>query len=136
MMGAMKALMSSDSIQKMTWMSNGKDLHTYLGSDIPQEYGGSRPSLEGSARTVKFDDGSEGTKDGIAVVVQDIAPTKTEEAPEKDVTTTAAAPEPVNESKPTTTPMVTEPITTTAATDAPAPEIKTTGAASKAADIA
>ncbi|WPG99439.1 Hypothetical protein R9X50_00225300 [Acrodontium crateriforme] len=132
MMGAMKALMSSDSIQKMTWMSNGKDLHTYLGSDIPKEYGGTCPSLEGSARTVKFDDGSEGANSGIAVV----APTATDEAPEKDVTPIATEPELVKESKTEATTTAKDSITMPIATNAPAPEIKKSGPTSKAAEIA
>jgi phosphatidylinositol transfer protein SFH5 len=37
MMGAMKALMSKDSIQKMTWLTYGNQLHTYIGGDVPKE---------------------------------------------------------------------------------------------------
>ncbi|KAK5130978.1 hypothetical protein LTR08_001389 [Meristemomyces frigidus] len=55
MMGAMKMMMSKDSIQKMTWMTYGNQLYQYLGTDIPQEYGGGGPSLQGSALTVKYD---------------------------------------------------------------------------------
>ncbi|KAI7109407.1 hypothetical protein KC316_g19588, partial [Hortaea werneckii] len=55
MMGAMKMLMSKDSIQKMTWMTAGNQLNQYLGSDVPKEYGGKGPGLEGSATTVKYD---------------------------------------------------------------------------------
>ncbi|KAI7241929.1 phosphatidylinositol transfer protein SFH5 [Hortaea werneckii] len=55
MMGAMKMLMSKDSIQKMTWMTAGNQLNQYLGSDVPKEYGGKGPALEGSAMTVKYD---------------------------------------------------------------------------------
>lgn len=54
MMGAMKALMSKDSIQRMTWMTYGNQLHTYLGSDIPKEYGGTGASLEGTAITPRY----------------------------------------------------------------------------------
>jgi hypothetical protein len=54
MMGAMKAIMSKDSIQKMTWMTYGKQLHTYLGSDIPKEYGGSGAPLQEKALTPKY----------------------------------------------------------------------------------
>ena len=57
MMGAMKMLMSKDSIQKMTWMTYGSNLKDYLGTDIPKEYGGSGPPLTESAQTVKYDDG-------------------------------------------------------------------------------
>lgn len=45
MMGAMKMLASKDSIQSMTWMSYGAELHKYLGGDAPKEYGGQGPSL-------------------------------------------------------------------------------------------
>lgn len=54
MMGAMKALMSKDSIQRMTWMTYGNQLHTYLGSDVPKEYGGTGSPLEGSAITPRY----------------------------------------------------------------------------------
>lgn len=50
----MKALMSKDSIQRMTWMTYGNQLHTYLSSDVPKEYGGTGPSLEESALTPKY----------------------------------------------------------------------------------
>ncbi|KAK5680290.1 Non-classical phosphatidylinositol transfer protein (PITP) [Elasticomyces elasticus] len=56
MMGAMKALMSSDSVQKMTWMTYGSALQQYLGDGVSKEYGGTGPSLAGSALTVKYDD--------------------------------------------------------------------------------
>ncbi|KAI7396413.1 hypothetical protein KC336_g15701 [Hortaea werneckii] len=55
MMGAMKMLMSKDSVQKMTWMTAGNQLNQYLGSDVPKEYGGKGPALEGSGLTVKYD---------------------------------------------------------------------------------
>lgn len=41
----MKALMSSDSIQSMTWLTYGSELHNYLGSDIPKDYGGTAAPL-------------------------------------------------------------------------------------------
>lgn len=46
--------MSKDSIQRMTWMTYGNQLHTYLGSDLPKEYGGTGAALEGSAITPKY----------------------------------------------------------------------------------
>lgn len=58
MMGAMKALMSKDSIQKMTWLTYGNTLHTYLGEDIPTEYGGKGVPLKEKALTVKYDEPS------------------------------------------------------------------------------
>lgn len=73
MMGAMKALMSSDSIQKMTWMS-GANLEQYLGKDVPKEYNGTGPALEQSAWTVKYDDDAH-----AATATQPTAPTKTAE---------------------------------------------------------
>lgn len=82
MMGAMKALMSKDTIQKMTWMTYGNQLVQYLGEEVPKEYGGSGPSLEGSAETVKYDDA---------------APTKSVEAPTGTGTAAAAEPEKVAE---------------------------------------
>ncbi|SMQ48986.1 unnamed protein product [Zymoseptoria tritici ST99CH_3D7] len=54
MMGAMKALMSKDSIQRMTWMTYGSELHTCLGKDLPSQYGGSGPALEETALTPKY----------------------------------------------------------------------------------
>jgi phosphatidylinositol transfer protein SFH5 len=54
MMGAMKALMSKDSIQKMTWMTYGNTLNQYLGDDVPKEYGGSGAPLAETALTVKY----------------------------------------------------------------------------------
>ncbi|KAK4902852.1 Non-classical phosphatidylinositol transfer protein (PITP) [Elasticomyces elasticus] len=56
MMGAMKALMSSDSVQKMTWMTYGSALQQYLGDGVSKEYGGTGPSLADRALTVKYDD--------------------------------------------------------------------------------
>lgn len=96
MMGAMKALMSKDSIQKMTWLTYGNTLHTYLGEDIPAEYGGKGSPLKDRALTVKYGEPSttirstqqvngEGMSDGK------VEPTKTSTAePPKEAT------EPVN----------------------------------------
>lgn len=55
MMGAMKMLMSADSVRKMTWMTYGSELHAYLGDAVPKEYGGTGPSLAESAMTVSYD---------------------------------------------------------------------------------
>jgi hypothetical protein len=79
MMGAMKALMSADSIQKMLWTSYGNTLNQYLGMSVPKEYGGAGAALEsatldGSAWTVKFE--------GVAAAPTTTTvgePTKTEE---------------------------------------------------------
>lgn len=78
MMGAMKALMSSDSIQSMTWLTYGSELHNYLGSDIPSDYGGKGAPLK--------EIGLEPNYGGVAQKPK----TSTAEAP---ATTTAAAPE-------------------------------------------
>jgi len=73
MMGAMKALMSKDSIQKMLWTSYGNTLNQYLGMSVPKEYGGAGDALDGSAWTVKFDVATAPTATTVA------EPTKTEE---------------------------------------------------------
>lgn len=54
MMGAMKALMSKDSIQTMTWMTYGSELYKYLGSGVPKEYGGSGEPLAEHALTPHY----------------------------------------------------------------------------------
>nr|XP_023907983.1 phosphatidylinositol transfer protein SFH5-like [Quercus suber]POF16586.1 phosphatidylinositol transfer protein sfh5 [Quercus suber] len=64
MMGAMKAFMSKDSIQKMTWMTYGTELHKYLGNDVAKEYGGSGRRLRETGKTVIYgSDGTSGTTD-------------------------------------------------------------------------
>ena len=65
MMGAMKAIMSKDSIQKMTWLTYGNTLHTYIGNDIPKEYGGTSVSLKEKGLTPKYADTEHETK-GVA----------------------------------------------------------------------
>ena len=55
MMGAIKALMSKDSIQKMTWLTYGNQLSSYIGDDIPKEYGGSSASLQDKGLTPKYE---------------------------------------------------------------------------------
>ena len=55
MMGAMKSLISKDTFQKMTWLTYGNTLNTYLGSDIPREYGGTGGPLTEKALTPKYD---------------------------------------------------------------------------------
>ncbi|TKA63062.1 hypothetical protein B0A55_10186 [Friedmanniomyces simplex] len=52
MMGTMKALMSKETVQKMTWMTYGSSLQQYLGDGVPEEYGGIGPPLSESAMTV------------------------------------------------------------------------------------
>ncbi|EME41356.1 hypothetical protein DOTSEDRAFT_73691 [Dothistroma septosporum NZE10] len=54
MMGAMKMLMSKDSIQTMTWMTYGNQLCHYLGPDIPKEYGGTGAPLVETAITPNY----------------------------------------------------------------------------------
>lgn len=53
----MKALMSKETIQKMTWMTYGSELYSNLGSSIPKEYGGSGAPLDEVARKPKYDGG-------------------------------------------------------------------------------
>jgi hypothetical protein len=101
MMGAMKALMSKDSIQKMTWTSYGNTLDQYLGKDVPKEYGGNGPALEGSAWTVKFDD---------ATTAEKVEPTKTAEAVAQPQSSTTPAP---------TAPVAGEPQSSTVAASQP-----------------
>jgi hypothetical protein len=96
-MGAMKALMSKDSIQKMTWTSYGNTLDQYLGKDVPKEYGGNGPALEGSAWTVKYDEA---------------APTKTAEPqaqPQSSTTAPEATTATVAEPEPSSTVSASEP---------------------------
>jgi hypothetical protein len=83
MMGAMKALMSKDSIQKMTWTSYGNTLDQYLGKDVPKEYGGNGPALEGSAWTVKYDEAA-------PTATEKVEPTKTAEPPAQPQSSTTA----------------------------------------------
>jgi len=64
MMGAMKALMSKDSVQKMTWLTWGSELHKYLGSDLPREYGGTGTSLAKGATTPRYS-GNEVVSDAV-----------------------------------------------------------------------
>lgn len=82
MMGAMKALMSKDSIQKMTWTSYGNTLDQYLGKDVPKEYGGNGPALEGSAWTVKYDEAA-------PTATEKVEPTKTAEPQAQPQSSTA-----------------------------------------------
>lgn len=50
----MKAVTSKDTIQKMTWMTYGSELHKNLGDAVPKEYGGSGKSLEDSGTATKY----------------------------------------------------------------------------------
>jgi hypothetical protein len=99
MMGAMKALMSKDSIQKMTWTSYGNTLDQYLGKDVPEEYGGNGPALEGSAWTVKFDEAA-------PTATEKVEPTKTAEPQAQPQSSTApdASAAVVAEPQPSTAP--------------------------------
>lgn len=90
MMGAMKALMSKDTIQKMTWLTYGNQLAQYVGSDVPKEYGGTGEDLKGKAITPKYD--NEATK-----TTSDALPTQTK--PEAAAPPTEAKPEPLQGTK-------------------------------------
>lgn len=73
----MKMLLSKDSIQTMTWMTYGSELHKYLGSELPKEYGGTGGPLTEHAITPKYSAGEE----------KDAAPS----APSEDVSVKPAA---------------------------------------------
>jgi phosphatidylinositol transfer protein SFH5 len=81
MMGAMKALMSKDSIQKMTWLTYGNQLHTYIGEDVPKEYGGIGVPLQERSTTPKYGEPE-------TVKKEEAADVKTE--PAKEATDTQA----------------------------------------------
>jgi hypothetical protein len=110
MMGAMKALMSKDSIQKMLWTSYGNTLNQYLGMSVPKEYGGAGVALDGSAWTVKF-----GVVAAAPTATTVAEPTKTEETHTQDPVIAATATE------------VAEPSTTEASISAE-PAVATEGA--------
>ena len=70
----MKAIISKDTFQKMTWLTYGNTLHTYLGSDLPKEYGGTGASLSERALTPKYDNASRESKiDGTATTNSQIS---------------------------------------------------------------
>ena len=96
-------------------------MNQYLGKDVPKEYGGNGPALEGSAWTVKFDDGA-----AAPTSTEEVEPTKTTEpqaepqastAPTAPVATSASTEEPQASTVP-----VSEPIET-AAPSGGAPEV-------------
>ena len=57
MMGAMKALMSKDSVKKMTWLTYGNQLAQYVGENVPKEYGGKSAPLTERGLTPRYNDG-------------------------------------------------------------------------------
>ena len=95
MMGAMKMLMSKDSIQKMTWMTYGNQLAQYTGSDVPKEYGGTGEDLKVKAMTPRYD--AEATKTTTGAVPTETKPEATPPA------STDAGAEPVKDSNDTVT---------------------------------
>lgn len=50
----------------MTWLTYGNQLHTYIGTDIPREYGGSSASLKERGLTPKYDDEAKSTNGDAA----------------------------------------------------------------------
>lgn len=90
MMGAMKMLMSKDTIQKMTWLTYGNQLAQYVGSDVPKEYGGTGEDLKAKAITPKYD--NEATKTTTSA-----APTETK--PEAAAPPTEAKAETLQDTK-------------------------------------
>jgi phosphatidylinositol transfer protein SFH5 len=77
MMGAMKALISKDTFQKMTWLTYGNTLHTYLGDNIPPAYGGKGAPLVEKGLTPKYDN------DHAEAKADEVAPTS-KEAPNEE----------------------------------------------------
>ncbi|KAK5169333.1 Non-classical phosphatidylinositol transfer protein (PITP) [Saxophila tyrrhenica] len=65
MMGTMKLLMSKDSIQKMTWLTYGSQLHNYVGDDVPREYGGNSAPLARKAQTPSYGDLEKAASGGV-----------------------------------------------------------------------
>lgn len=77
-MGAMKSLISIDTFQKMTWLTYGDTLNTYLGSDIPKEYGGIGSPLTEKALTPKYDNSPMGSEEGASKATNGEASKKVE----------------------------------------------------------
>lgn len=106
MMGAMKLLMSKDSVQKMTWLSYANQLAQYLGSDVPKEYGGTGADLKAQAITPEYDDDVTKTTStaGPAATKAEAPASSTEESPEtlqntKGEATKAVGVDPVKDDK-------------------------------------
>ena len=78
MMGAMKALISKDTFQKMTWLTYGNTLHTYLGDDIPLAYGGKAAPLVEKGLTPKYDNEHTETKADEVDPISEEVPKKEE----------------------------------------------------------
>lgn len=95
MMGAMKALMSKDSIQKMTWLTYGNQLVQYVGDDVPAEYGGKGEDLKVKGVTPKYD--NEATKTTSDVKLTATQPEAA--APAPTATETHTEPENLQETK-------------------------------------
>lgn len=85
MMAAMKSLMSKDSIQKMTWLTYGNTLNTYLSDDIPKEYGGTGAPLQNRALTPKYGEPT-GTATAVPSKTTTAEPSKVEAAVEPNAT--------------------------------------------------
>ena len=75
-------LVFKDTFQKMTWLTYGNQLSTYLGSDIPKEYGGSGVSLKDKSLTPRYDDTSKATNGEAS---KDVKPQASEAANEESV---------------------------------------------------
>ena len=84
MMGAMKALISKDTFQKMTWLTYGNTLHNYLGDDIPPAYGGKGAPLVEKGLTPKYDN------DHAEATAGDVEPLSKETLKEEEPATAAS----------------------------------------------
>lgn len=86
MMGAMKAVLSKDSIQRMTWITYGNQLNTYISDDVPKVYGGNAAPLAEKGITTRYNNEEAVAADPSAAATE----TKTEPAPVGEGQTSAA----------------------------------------------
>jgi hypothetical protein len=91
MMGAMKLLLSKDSVRTMTWMTSGSELHKYLGPNVPKEYGGTGPPLSDVGITTNFGIANEAPKSSPAVVPEATAELAAEQEAESSPVAEPAA---------------------------------------------
>lgn len=131
MMGAMKALMSKDSIQTMTWMTYGSELHKYLGNEVPKEYGGSGLALAEVALTPKY--GGEAAAAPVEINKENEVPAPVAEPVAATTQPVAAEPAKLEEPKAAEPAAVVEPATTV---EPPATTAEVTGMPAGKADVA
>ncbi|KAI5272007.1 phosphatidylinositol transfer protein SFH5 [Aureobasidium subglaciale] len=58
MFGAMQMFMAKETLAKMQWMSYGEELHRFLGSSVPKQYGGQGSDLEETSVTPLYEETS------------------------------------------------------------------------------